>query len=314
MVVSVIDIGTNTVLLLVAEVSSTGALTSLAEEQRIPRLGRGVDAQKTLHTDAMRRVVDVIQEYAEIVKRYTPDAVVVCGTSAVRDAHNRDELATMIQKGTGFTLEVLSGDEEALWTYRGAISGMPKMQHATVVDIGGGSTEVVVGASDTVIRRISLDIGSVRLTERLFRHDPPSHLELETAIELIEDQISRMADYPFAGTELVGVAGTATTLAALAQGLTTFSTRAVSNYRLSRDVIESQFRTLRAMPSGMIAGLSPVMEGRADIITAGILIVREIMAHCGFQQMTVSERGVRYGLALRAYETRIGAARDSSRH
>jgi len=171
MVVSVIDIGTNTVLLLVAEISSTGALTSLAEEQRIPRLGRGVDAQKMLHAEAMRRVVDVLQEYAEIVKRYTPDAVVVCGTSAVRDAHNRDELATMIQKGTGFTLEVLSGDEEALWTYRGAISGCRRCSTRRW-SISGREHGGRRWCERHVIRRISLDIGSVRLTERLFRHDP----------------------------------------------------------------------------------------------------------------------------------------------
>jgi exopolyphosphatase/guanosine-5'-triphosphate,3'-diphosphate pyrophosphatase len=297
--VAVIDIGTNTVLLLVVRATEGAAMVPLLYEQRIPRLGRGVDAGKNLLPDAMERAIGVLQEYRELMATVRPDVTVVCGTSVVRDAGNREKFRGMVRDRTGLELEVLSGEDEASWTYRGALSGMQGVTKATVVDIGGGSTEIAVGDSMSVAQRISLDIGSVRISERFFRHDPPTHPELESAIELIENEIARARGFLFEGSTLVGVAGTATSLAALAQGLVRFDVNAVSNYRLSRDVVENLFRTLRAMSSGRIHELSDMMAGRSDIITAGALILREIMAHYGFSEMIVSERGVRYGLALR---------------
>jgi exopolyphosphatase/guanosine-5'-triphosphate,3'-diphosphate pyrophosphatase len=300
--VAVIDIGTNTVLLLLVRATATGRMEPLLSEQRVPRLGRGVDADRNLRADAMERVIGVLLEYRAMMAPFGPDATVVCGTSAVRDAGNRDEFTRRVEERTGFALEVLSGREEASWTYRGALSGMQGITKATVLDIGGGSTEIAAGDATDVARLISLDIGSVRISERLFRHDPPTHPELEAAIELIENLLGNVKGFSFEGSTLVGVAGTATTLAALAQGLKAFDVTAVARYRLSRDVVEHLFRTLRVMPSAMIRELSGVMEGRSDVITAGALILREVMAHFRFDEMIVSERGVRYGLAMREIE------------
>jgi exopolyphosphatase / guanosine-5'-triphosphate,3'-diphosphate pyrophosphatase len=300
--IAVIDIGTNTVLLLAARLGEDGTITPLLYEQRIPRLGRGVDSSRSLHSDGMNRVVAVVQEYAALIAPLAPSPVIVCGTSAVRDAANREELSRRILAGTGWTLEVLTGDEEAFWTYRGAVSGIPGSGRTTVADIGGGSTELTVGDGTTIAERISLDIGSVRLTERCFHHDPPTLLELETAIEYVENEIARAASFPFKGTTLVGVAGTATSLALLASGTTTFDVAAVTNIPIERETVEVLFRRLRATSSSEILKLSPAMEGRSDVITAGSLILREIMAHCGFASMIVSERGLRYGLILREAE------------
>jgi len=297
-----IDIGTNTVLLLVARIDTTGAMTTLLHEQRIPRLGKGVDARNELADDAITRVITVLTEYREIIDSTAVDRVVVCGTSAVREAANRLQLVERVRREAGFELEVLSGDEEALWAFRGALTGILQGSRCTVIDVGGGSTEVSVGDRYSISERISMDIGSVRITERFFRHDPPTHAELEAAIEVIEDNLQHAARFSFSGSTLVGVAGTATTLAVLAQGLQTFDVRRVSNYRLTRERVEELFRQLRAIPSEKIRGLSSVMEGRHDIITAGTLIVREIMAHFRFEDMVVSERGLRYGLALREWE------------
>ncbi len=299
-----IDIGTNTVLLLVASVDDAGRITPLVYEQRIPRLGKGVDASRNLQQEAMERAVDVLQEYRKLVAGFAVEAVVVCGTSAVRDAANRDDLAARIKAHTDWDLEVLGGEEEALCTYRGAISGVPGADRATVVDIGGGSTEIIVGDQRTIKQKISLDVGSVRLTERVLRHDPPTHGELESAIGVVENEIARAGRFEFAGSRLIAVAGTATSLAVLAQGIQEFEVRAVTNYRMTADSINHLFRTLRGMPSGMILDLSPVMAGRADVIVAGSLILREVMAHFGFNEVTVSERGVRYGLVLREWERR----------
>ena len=300
--VAVVDIGTNTVLLLVARILPTGEIYPIVYEQRVPRLGRGVDEKRRLDPDSISRVIGVLKEYQRLITPHAPDRIVVCGTSAVRDASNREEFAGLVTAATGFRLEILSGEDEAYWTYRGAISGIPAIKRATVIDIGGGSTEIITGDSLRIDERISLDIGSVRLTERIMRHDPPTTSELESAIELVEDALARTSGFRFSGSTLVGVAGTATALAALAQGLKTFDIASVSGYTLSREILESLFRTLRALPSLEIRALSDVMEGRSDVITAGALIAREFMEHFKFHNMLVSERGVRYGIALREAE------------
>ncbi|HCV44448.1 MAG TPA: Ppx/GppA family phosphatase [Bacteroidetes bacterium] len=300
--VAAIDIGTNTVLLLVAQIDADGKIIPVVYEQRIPRLGNGVDAQKNLQPESIRRVVDVLKEYRATVTRFNLEKVIVAGTSAVRDAHNREDLALLIKNQVGFDLEVLSGDDEAYWTYRGATSGVPGVQRATVVDIGGGSTEITIGNARTVENKISLNVGSVRLTERFFKHDPPTHTELESAITCVEDELAKAKGFDFEDRTLIGVAGTATSLAMLDQGCKEFSIDAVTNYHLKLDNVNALFRTLRAMPSVEILNLSSVMQGRNDVIVAGTLILREIMAHYKFTEMIVNERGVRYGLAIREWE------------
>jgi exopolyphosphatase/guanosine-5'-triphosphate,3'-diphosphate pyrophosphatase len=297
-----VDIGTNTVLLLVARAGVEGEIVPLVYEQRIPRLGKGVDEHKRLHPESMARVVEVLKEYREIIRPLRPDAIVVCGTSAVRDAANREEFCELVKRETGYDLEVLSGQEESLWTYRGAISGISDLSRATVVDIGGGSTEISVGTRMAVERDISLDIGSVRITERIFRGDPPAAEEMDQARALVRGHLAQAAGFRFAGTGLVAVAGTATTLALLAQGSREFDIRAVTNYRLTFTVVERLLQTLRSMPSSAIRELSEVMSGRADVITAGALILREVMECFGFGEAVVSERGVRYGLVVREVE------------
>lgn len=300
--IAAIDVGTNTVLLLLARVEPDRSLTPILHLQRFPRLGQGIDAGRRLAPDAIRRVIDVLKEYRTLLAPYNPDRIAVCGTSAVRDATNRDDLITQIRLETGLTLEVLSGHDEALWTYRGALSGISDIGRATVVDIGGGSTEIITGDRTNPERTFSLQIGSVRLKERFLRHDPPTPAELESAIAAVEDALPLPHDTTFAGSILVGVAGTATSLAHLAQGLRDFNPRAINGYRMPYTVVEHLFRTLSSMPSAMILALSSVMEGRADVITAGALILREVLAHLGFDEVLVSERGVRYGLVLREAE------------
>jgi exopolyphosphatase/guanosine-5'-triphosphate,3'-diphosphate pyrophosphatase len=301
MTIGVIDIGTNTVLLLIAQLDDGGAIETLAYEQRIPRLGKGVDSARNLTPDSMQRVVDVLREYRTLLEAHAVEKVIVAGTSAVRDAHNRTELAALIAQATGFDLEVLSGDDEAYWTYRGAISGTT-ISHATVIDIGGGSTEVSVGDARTVSHMLSHDVGSVRVTERFLRHDPPLPQELAEARAFVRQELTRSASFPFKHTILVGVAGTASSLAILDRGLREFSVRAIMNYRLSLPNVQKLFDTLSTRTAGQILELSPVMQGRSDIVTAGALILLEFMTHNSFGEMIVSERGVRYGLAIREWE------------
>jgi exopolyphosphatase/guanosine-5'-triphosphate,3'-diphosphate pyrophosphatase len=299
MTLASIDIGTNTVLLLVARMEIDGSIIPLVAEQRVPRLGRSVDQNRNLHPASMGRVIAVLQEYQAIMAPFHPTSVTVCGTSALRDASNREEFSRLVRKETRFSLEVLSGEEEAEWTYRGAISGVPDIHRATVVDIGGGSTEIIIGDLSSFSHRISLNIGSVRLTERYFKHDPPTRRECNAASDAIRTTLAEAADFPFEGSTMIGVAGTATSLALLVQKRKQFDLSAVTNYRLSRSDVEAMSHELQGTPSASIRELSEVMEGRADVITAGSLILQQVMEQGGFEEMIVSERGVRYGLLIR---------------
>ncbi|MCZ6775606.1 MAG: Ppx/GppA phosphatase family protein, partial [Ignavibacteria bacterium] len=297
MKIAVIDIGTNTVLLLIAQFDANGHITPLVYEQRVPRLGKAVDAQKNLQVDSMARVVEVLEEYKKIMSQFELVNTIVCATSAVRDAQNKEQFAELIQQRVGLDLEILDGEEEALWTYRGAISGLPGISKATVIDIGGGSTEITTGDQHNVTNSISLDIGSVRMTERWFEHDPPLPVELDTAAEKIKTELANIKNLRQPGSTLVGVAGTATSLAILDQGHHEFSIGAVTQYQLTRDSVHSLLTKLKGMRAAEIRKLSAVMEGRADIIIAGALILSQVMTHYKFDEMVVSERGVRYGLA-----------------
>ena len=309
-VISSIDVGTNTVLLLVARFDDSGLITPLAFEQRIPRLGFGVDASRRLAREPMQRALAVLRDYRTILETYRPDATVVFGTSALRDASNREEFRQLVRDEAGFDLEVLSGADEALWTYRGAVSGLGPIGRAVVLDIGGGSTELASGAGGALNRRASLDVGSVRLTERFFRHDPPLQDELRRARALLQSELSPVISALDGSSTLVGVAGTVTSLAILAQGLPRFAVDAVAGYRMSRATVGRLFDRLSGMPAREIRQLSEIMEGRADVITAGALILQEVMDSCCFPDVVVSERGVRYGVAIREWEkARAGSSR-----
>jgi exopolyphosphatase/guanosine-5'-triphosphate,3'-diphosphate pyrophosphatase len=306
MIAASIDIGTNTVLLLVARVDEAGTITTMQYEQRIPRLGRGVDTHRRLHPQSMARVVEVLAEYKGLMSRHSPDCIVVTGTSAVRDAENRAEFAEMIRDRTGLRLEVLSGADEAIWTYRGALSGIPAPGRAAVVDIGGGSTEITIGEREYITESTSIDIGSVRLTERFFRHDPPTPHERNQAESHVRESLLPLTRSE-SGTTFVAVAGTATTLALLDQERADFDVNAVTNYVLTLGRIEALYERLQTMSSSDIRRLSHVMEGRSDVITAGALILRAIMQWAGSNAAMVSERGLRYGIVLREWERRRGA-------
>lgn len=303
MIASVIDIGTNTVLLLVAEIDRAGVIHTLEYRQRVPRLGRGVDERKVLQRESMERVVEVLLEYKNVMARYQSDRIAVCATSAARDAANREEFADLVRRRTGFDLEILSGDDEAYWTYRGAISGIEKAEHATVVDIGGGSTELTRGTTAGILGKVSLDVGSVRLTERLLQHDPPLPSEIEAVHGAVSAALgSAPPSFARGPGTLVGVAGTATTLALLAQRRTSFDLAAVSGYVLRKEAVAGLVSQLQKLTGAEILRLGEYMEGRNDILTAGAMILEAVMDFLGASEVIVSERGVRYGIALRERE------------
>ena len=297
--IATIDIGTNTVLLLVADVDNKGTITPVAFEQRLPRLGKDVDKNRAIQVAAFDKIAWILNEYKNLAKQLRAERIVACATSAVRDASNKEEFLSYVSSATGIDVEVLSGEDEALWTYRGAVSGLPRIaERAVVIDIGGGSTEISF-YMEKQLQRYSFQLGSVRITERYFKHNPPTPQEIDEATQFIRGELSPLKKHNFSGYTLVAVAGTTTTLACLDQHLMDFDVAKVSGYDMEKEQVVEWFGKLSTMTTTEIRSLSNTTEGRADILTAGVLTLYESMSLLRFGKVLVSERGLRYGLALR---------------
>jgi exopolyphosphatase/guanosine-5'-triphosphate,3'-diphosphate pyrophosphatase len=297
-----VDIGTNSVRLLVADVDGPGAdapLVPVERLMRITRLGQGVDAARRLHPDAIARTTDVLREYGGVLRDLGATRVRATATSAARDAQNREEFFDAAQEALGTRPELITGDEEAALSFLGATAELHTGSPYLVVDVGGGSTEFVVG-SEKPEGAISVDIGCVRLTEQWLRSDPPAPEELSQAVSVVRDHLAdvdREVPAAAAAETLVGLAGTVTTMAAVELGLQEYRREAIHHFRLSRAAAEDVFRTL-ATESAEERRHNPGLEaGRVDVIVGGALIVVSIMRHWAFDEMLVSEADILDGLA-----------------
>jgi exopolyphosphatase/guanosine-5'-triphosphate,3'-diphosphate pyrophosphatase len=304
--VAAIDIGTNTVLLLVAE-SRDGELVAVEEHATITRLGQGVDKTRQLAPEAVERTRACLDRYAEVVARLGVTKTDVVGTSAMRDAGGGDAVRAYVKSRFGVEARTISGDEEARLTFAGALSGLSfpstgangsGSSRVVVFDIGGGSTEVVDG--DRATRAISFahsyDVGSVRLTERHVRSDPPTDAEREAVARAASEAFASVPS-SVSGAPVVGIAGTVTTLAAVSLGMTTYDAARVHGHTLAVAELERVVTMLARVPleeRRTIAGLEPK---RADVIVAGGLVALAFLRHVGAPSLVVSDRGVRWGLA-----------------
>ena len=299
--VAAIDIGTNTALLLIAEVTKQSELHPLVQKERIVRLGEAVDRTGLLKTEAMTRTLQAIEDYVKIASNLKTEIVLISGTSAVRDAENRDEFKRQIKARFGLDLQVLSGEEEAQLTYFGALTNKQDLKgEILLIDIGGGSTEIIVGKLESIEKTISLDIGSVRLTERLIKHDPITDSEFQAIQNLVQDEIIQFShDWSIYPKHFVGVAGTATTLAAMHLGIVDYNSElidySVLNYLQIAEIIK-QLKVKSLEDKKKIPGLKPE---RADVMLAGGLILFEIMKRFNYRQIIISDRGLRFGLILK---------------
>lgn len=299
--VATVDIGTNTVILLVAERGPDGRVRAVHQEARITRLGQGVDATRRLHPDAVTRTCDALRDYATAAKAHGATHFDVVGTSAMRDASGAEPLQAVVTEGFGRAARILSGDEEATTTFLGAISGLTLPEGpAAVYDIGGGSTEIAVGEvrGEGVAMGFerSFDVGSVRLTERHVTGDPPNEASLQKVRDVLRETLAGLPKLAFAGAP-VGVAGTMTTLAAVHLGLRTYDGDRVHGTRMTTKDLHAVVTRLAAMPlaeRSQVAGLDPK---RADVIVAGGLVAEAVLAALGATEAIVSDRGVRWGLA-----------------
>jgi exopolyphosphatase/guanosine-5'-triphosphate,3'-diphosphate pyrophosphatase len=298
---SAIDIGTNTILMLIADVNASGEFHVIRDEHVIARLGKGVDSKRMILPETFERVLGYLKDYKRIHEEVRSEKMVACGTSALRDAANSREFIDYIKKHLGFEISILSGDEEADLTYLGGISeflGSGTEQQYAVVDIGGGSTEFTSGRGASITSKISLDIGSVRLTERFLKTSPPGAAGLQDAQRYA---VEHLRDLPklTPHTHCIGVAGTLTTLAAIDLQLKAYDRRRVSGHILTLETIRGIFNRLKRKRLDEIRAIPQILPQRADIILAGILILLEIMKKIGADRITASDRGLRYGIILR---------------
>ena len=296
-----VDIGTLTCRLLIVDLQPEGKLAEVRSERRILRLGEGVDQTKQLSMAAMDRVIQCLEEWRGLIDEAQVDRVTAVATSAVRDARNRGEFLERVKREAGFEVELISGDEEARRTLLGIRSGLPdSVTDVLALDIGGGSTEFILDrpGQRPVVR--SIDIGVVRLCERLLRQDPPTVDEVQQAREWVAKEtttaVAGMGDYRAA--TFVGTAGTITSLAAMAQKLSTYEPARIHNYQLQLSTIQEIEQTLLSRKKADRAGLPGLEKGREEVIAAGAIIIRTIMETLGLSEVLVSDLGLREGVLL----------------
>jgi exopolyphosphatase / guanosine-5'-triphosphate,3'-diphosphate pyrophosphatase len=302
--VAVVDIGTNSTRLLVAEVADGRIVEELERRTEITRLGEGTDATGRLSESAAQRVLGVCARFREAIDDVGAERVVAILTSAVRDAANGEAFREALRSRFGFEAETISGEREAQLTYRGATSWRDQGEPLLVLDIGGGSTELVVGAGDDVEFHVSTQIGAVRFTERYLASDPPMPDELSACRDaaragLLEAVPSQVRERPADG---IAVAGTPTSFAAIELRLEPYDRERVHGHRLAREDCERIIDSLSALPleeRRRVPGLHPE---RAPTIVAGGLILAETMAIFDLDPIEVSERDILEGAALEAAE------------
>jgi exopolyphosphatase/guanosine-5'-triphosphate,3'-diphosphate pyrophosphatase len=312
-----IDIGTNTFRLLIAKIhfnpgDNKYSIKEIYSERVITRLGEGIHEKKLLKKEAIDRSIQSLKKFSNVISRYNVHKTAAIATSALREAVNGTEFIEKVLKETGLDIKIISGEEEAIMTTSGMLMDLTIPESALMIDIGGGSTELIFLknnntnlspgylAHPVLIR--SLNLGVVYLADRYMKNDPPTKHDLSMMGTDILQGISSVAEsftkYFSAGTAFIGTAGTITTLAAIAQGLTEFEHDKIHNFKLSRDQVENIFSTISVLTSKERAKYIPFEPARLDIIVPGTLILLKLMEIFGFKVLTVSNYGLREGILL----------------
>jgi len=306
-----IDLGTNSIRLLVSRVAEAdGSLRELARDMVITRIGEGVDRTGRISPEALRRTLPVLERYGRRARALGAERVHLVATSAVRDASNRDELAGAVLRATGEPMEIASGEEEAALSFLGATLGLDGKPPYLVLDIGGGSTEFVLGTKEPSAS-VSAQIGSVRLTERYVHTDPPSYDELdklELTVTSVLHQVEDRIPVHDANT-MIPVGGTATTIQAIAQGLPEYDPEVLHRSVLPRSEAERVFRLLADMTTAERRAIPVMAPGREDVIPAGAAILVGVMQRWGFTEALVSETDILDGIVARMAVADPGSGR-----
>jgi exopolyphosphatase/guanosine-5'-triphosphate,3'-diphosphate pyrophosphatase len=298
--VAAVDIGTNTVRLLVAEVTGAALLPprvqALDRRTVVTRLGQGVDARGSLADEAVDRTVEVLRGYGDAIVAWQPERVRVAATSATRDAANRAVFLDRAELALGTRPDVIDGDGEARLSFVGTTASLAGAPPYLVIDPGGGSTEFVMGATEPDLV-LSIDIGSVRLTERMLPHRPVGPARLAAARSHVDDLLRgvRLPEPP--GT-VAGVGGTFTSLAAIALGLEVYDAEAVHRSRIDRSTLHELVDRLATLSVDQTAAIPSLDPARAEVLLGGAVVAERCVAHVGVDGVVVSEHDILDGLAL----------------
>jgi len=300
---AVIDIGTNTLLLLIVD----DQLQRVVDLCRFGRLGKGLDASGNLAADAISKSLDICREYRRVMDEHGITAPSIIATQALREAKNEAEFVTPAEKLLGAPIEIIAGAREAELAYSSVAYAFPDLAGTpyVVVDVGGGSTELIVTDGARMVSAVSVPIGAVRLTERHLKHDPPTHAEITELGADIDRHLAPLA-LPI-HVPLIGTAGTATTIAAVALGLTTYDPDRVTGLRLEPERIAVLRDTMLAASTAERRAMAGVEPQRADVIAAGIAIYARALARVHAPVMITCDRGIRWGLA----HERVAARRSA---
>ena len=297
--VAALDLGTNTTRLLVADVQD-GRVDDVERRVEITRLGEDVDARRRLLPLPIARVRNCLTGYRRALEQLGAERTLAVATSAVRDAENGEAFLGEVEWSYGFTTRLLSGKDEALLTFRGATLTREVEQPTLVIDLGGGSTELIVGDREHVRFHVSLDAGSVRMTERYLHSDPPTSLYLEQCARAVRALLAEHVPDDVRPAAAIGVAGTITTLAALAQNLPEYDPVQVHGFRLTAKDVDEPLARLATLPLNYRQELPALEPKRAAVIVGGVVILREVLAHFGLEEIEASERDILHGIALEA--------------
>jgi exopolyphosphatase/guanosine-5'-triphosphate,3'-diphosphate pyrophosphatase len=292
--VAAVDIGTNSTRLLVADVQD-GSVRELDRRLEITRLGEGVDERRILLPQAIARVRNVLAEYRRAAEEAGAERTLAFATSAVRDAENGEAFLGEIEWSYAFKTRLLRGDEEALLTFRGVSAGGDVAPGTVVIDVGGGSTELILGGPDGIAFQTSLDLGCVRLTERF-------GTDFGAAAAHVRDVLAGSVPHDVRPRAAIGVAGTITTIATLDLGLEEEDPEIVHGHGLSAETVAAWTERLEGMSVEKIRGLRGMHPDRAPVIAAGAVVVRETLAYFGLEMLEVSEHDIMHGAALAAAE------------
>ena len=308
-----IDIGTNTIRLLIADLEKNGEVKRVLHRMEITRLGENLVKGGEILPDPIERSIEVLKGYSNLIKKYNTKEVFAVATSVFREANNRDEFLKRAYKSTGLEIRVISGMEEARICFLGIVSALNGLSDMTlVIDIGGGSTELLIAKGTNPIMAHSLDLGAVYLTERFIQSDPPIRSDLEDMRCFIDKSLSSFTGYVpetwivSSSFHLVGTAGTVTTLAALDQEMRTYDPDRINGYLLKRESISRIYNKLIRIPLKERGILNGLERGRADIIIAGTAIVLGVMDALRFDELKVSDAGLLEGIIVDAYEKAEG--------
>lgn len=298
MKIAALDLGTNSFLCLIVEIKDGQIQKIFSDEVEIVRLGQDVNKTKMFHVEALKRARSCLSKFRKSIDFHQPDRIVAMATSAARDVGNADELF-QIGRQLQIPIEIIAGEKEAEITFRGATSGFPKDgKIRAVIDVGGGSTEIIVGKDGKVLAGGSVNVGGIRLTEKFFPRQPPSQEQIESFQLYLREKLSPLIVEikTFHPEEVIAVAGTPTELAAAKLGK--FDSRKIEGMKISLQELGEWRQKFEKTSAEERIQKFHISQGRADIILAGVLIQQMILHMLSVPVMTVSTRGVRFGVAL----------------